>query len=78
MRWTGNRIKAEFEIGTERLQLVGQIAAVDLKPPGQLKVLPDQRPGHLEHAFHSLVQIKHPRRYGQLAGNSRQLAGNDH
>ena len=43
--------------------------------PGQIDVLADEPPQHLEHARHGLVQVEHLRGDGLLAGKGQQLPG---
>ena len=43
--------------------------------PGEIDVLADQPPQHLEHALHGLVQVEHLGGDGLLAGKGQQLPG---
>ena len=45
------------------------------RQPGEVDVLADQPPQHLEHACHGLVQVQHLGRDGLLAGKGQQLPG---
>ena len=63
----------------EDLVDLGRIDAHRRQPPGrqpgEVDVLADEPPDHLEHAGHGRVQVEHPRRRGLPAGKGKQLLG---
>ena len=63
----------------EDLVDLGRIDAHRRQPPGrqpgEVDVLADEPPDHLEHAGHGGVQVEHPRRRGLPAGKGKQLLG---
>ena len=68
----------DAQIGQDLVDLGGvhlDRPQVRARQPGEIDVLADQPPQHLEHALHGLVQVEHLGGDGLLAGKGQQLPG---